>query len=158
MEEAKTTSKRLMDETKYLKTDMEQKHLKSVNFIDKLKKDIANKLCQAQGKKRAREEDSDDDPDLSLKFEGGLWKAQLRCEIRRKVIAGKDLIHLEALTIYDNGLFDAAFRPVPKGYKPISAEDLMKVDRAAWAEVSRLVRTKASSVEAALVHVAKSLP
>ena len=31
-----------MDETKYLKTDMEQKHLKSVNFIDKLKKDIAN--------------------------------------------------------------------------------------------------------------------
>ena len=31
-----------MDETKYLKTDMEQKHLKSVNFIDKLKKDISN--------------------------------------------------------------------------------------------------------------------
>ena len=31
-----------MDETKYLKTDMEQKHLKSVTFIDKLKKEIAN--------------------------------------------------------------------------------------------------------------------
>ena len=67
-------------------------------------------------------------------------------------------MHLEALALYDQGLFDAALRPPPKGFRAISAEELMKVDRAAWAEVARLVRTKTSSVEASFVHVSKSHP
>ena len=74
------------------------------------------------------------------------------------MIAGKGLVHLEALALYDQGLFDAALRPPPKGFRAISAEELMKVDRAAWSEVARLVRAKTSSVEAALVHVSKSRP
>ena len=74
------------------------------------------------------------------------------------MVAGKGLVHLEALALYDQGLFDAALRPAPKGFRTISAEELMKVDRAAWSEVARLVRAKTSSAEAALVHVSKSRP
>ena len=74
------------------------------------------------------------------------------------MIAGKGLVHLEALALYDQGLFDAALRPPPKGFRAVSAEELMKVDRAAWAEVARLVRSKTSTAEAAFVHVSKSSP
>ena len=51
LEEAKTTSKRLMDETKYLKTDIEQKLQKSVIYTDKLKKDIANNKSEIERNK-----------------------------------------------------------------------------------------------------------
>jgi hypothetical protein len=84
-----------------------------------------------------------------------LWKAQTVCELRRKVLAGKGLVHLEALATYDQGLFDAALREPPEGFRLPSTQEVMRADKAAWAEVARLVKTKAATGEAAFAHVAK---
>ena len=43
------------------------------------------------GRKRSKEDSDDEEKDekSALRFDGGIWRVQLRCEIRRKVIAGK---------------------------------------------------------------------
>jgi hypothetical protein len=106
-------------------------------------------------KRKHQEDDSEDEGTTGLKFGGGLWKAQTVCELRRKVVAGKGLVHLEALATYDQGLFDAALREPPEGFRLPSTQEVMRADKAAWAEVARLVKTKAATAEAAFAHVAK---
>lgn len=123
----------------------------------RVKKELETKRRRDNGSRKSkdRDESSDDESDKVLKFGGGLWKAQLACEIRRKVVSGKGLVHLEALATYDMNLFDAALRPPPEGLKHPSTDELLKADRAAWEEVARLVRSREASAEAALVHVSK---
>ncbi len=70
-------------------------------------------------------------------------------------MSGRGLVHLEALALYDQSLLDATLREPPEGFRYPSANEVMKADKAAWAEVSRLVRSKEASVEAAFAHVAK---
>ena len=116
------------------------------------KKELESKK---QKKKRHKDDSSDEEETSGLKFEGGLWKAQAILELRRKVVSGRGLVHLEALALYDQSLLDATLREPPEGFRYPSANEVMKADKAAWAEVSRLVRSKEASVEAAFAHVAK---
>jgi hypothetical protein len=50
------------------------------------KQDAAEKRRKMEGKKRSRDGDpSDEEPETTHKFDGGLWKAQTRCELRHKL-------------------------------------------------------------------------
>jgi hypothetical protein len=135
-------------------TSVEEVHQKELE--KKAKKEAEEKTRKDKGRKRKHQGDSsEDETDKVLEFGGGLWKAQLACELRRKVCAGKDLVHLEALATYDMNLFDAALRTPPEGFRHPSPDELLKADKAAWEEVARLVRAKEASVEAGLIHVSK---
>ena len=62
---------------------------------------------------------------------------------------------MQAIRAYSRGLFDAALRKPPPGFRRPTGEELQQADRAGWQEIARLVSDGSSDINAALVHVSK---